>query len=429
MKQPEISVVVPVYNTSAYLEQCMESILSQTFQNMEVICVDDGSTDKSLETLERFAKRDSRITVLHRDGASGSAAVPRNMGLECARGTYVIFLDSDDYIDLQMFEKMLVCAKKQNADLVMCDNYVVSSRNGLVKDREGELHHKYITDHMKNSVFSYKDIPDTIFQISNAAVWHRMILRDVLVKHGLKFQENVPSMDDVYFVNLLMVLAERVCILDEKLVYYRELRSGGQTSRVAKHKESVCLAFDQLNQYLIENGLYDKVKISLQNWTLDILMWWYYLVQERDIQEKLFYLFKSCYLKKLRLTDMDTSKILHNEEFYHYVSYEEYRPSVNVILNSISPDGVHFVLYGAGKLGKNIYEYISNEQIHTIELWCDKNADEMNHPMIQKPEKIKDCQYDAIVIAMARDNLVLEVKQYLNSLGVDEKKIYTIIDC
>ena len=175
MKQPEISVVVPVYNTSAYLEQCMESILSQTFQNMEVICVDDGSTDKSLEILKRFAKRDSRITVLHRDGASGSAAVPRNMGLERAKGTYVIFLDSDDYIDLQMFEKMLVCAKKQNADLVMCDNYVVSSRNGLVKDRDGELHHKYITDHITGNVFSYQDIPDTIFQISNAAVWHRMI--------------------------------------------------------------------------------------------------------------------------------------------------------------------------------------------------------------------------------------------------------------
>lgn len=419
-----ISVVVPVYNTSKYLEQCISSILNQTFENLEIICIDDGSTDNSLEILEKLAAQDKRLSVIHRDSASGSAAVPRNMGLKYAKGKYIIFLDSDDYFDLQMLEKMYVCAEEKNADLVMCDNYVVSSMDGSIKKCEGELHHRYIK---QKDVFSYKDITDTIFQISNASVWDKLILRDLLVQYQLEFQENVPILDDIYFVNALLVLSNRIFILDEKLVFYRETRPGGQTAAIAKHKDSIYLSFQRLNSYLMENRLYDSVKKSLQNWTLDTLMWWYYSVKEYKTAEELFLLYKNCYLKKLGLLDMDALDIYHNKAFYDYILYETYRPSASVILNSISPDGIDVVLYGAGVLGKNTYEYIMrNEQLHTIKLWCDKNADKLENPLIQKPGKIKDCKYDAVIIAIGKESIALEAKNDLKDLGVDEKKIYAL---
>lgn len=123
--QPQISVIVPIHNTSQYLEQCMDTLVNQTFRDIEIICVNDGSTDCSQEILEKFASADKRIILLYRSCASGSAALPRNMGLERASGKYVIFLDSDDYFAETMLEKLYEYAEEWNADLVMCDNYTV----------------------------------------------------------------------------------------------------------------------------------------------------------------------------------------------------------------------------------------------------------------------------------------------------------------
>lgn len=424
MKRPEISIIIPVYNTSEYLEQCISSIVNQTFKDIEIICVDDGSTDNCLGLLKKFADQDSRIFIIHREQKSGSAAVPRNLGMSYAKGKYIIFLDSDDYFEHEMLEKMYNCAEEKNADLVMCDNYVVSSVDGLVKDFEGELHHKYIFQH---DVFSYKDIPDRIFQISNAAIWHKLILRDLLVDYQLNFQENVPILDDIYFVNLLLVLSKRIYILDEKLVYYRKARPGGQTTAIEKNKESIYLAFKELNKYLVENKIYDEVKVSLQNWMLVTLEWWFYSIKKREIAEELFGLYKKDYFKELGLVGLDDSDIgVSNKAFYSYINNEKYRVSVPVILNEVSPDGVDLVLYGAGKLGKNTYKFIASEEIHTIKLWCDINADKMRNPMIQNPQKIKEVKYDLLIIAIAKESIVLEVKDYLNTLGVDRNKIYTI---
>lgn len=424
MRQPEISVVVPVYNTAPYLEQCILSIIHQTFQNIEIICVNDGSTDRSPDILERLASQDSRISVIHREKASGSAAVPRNIGIDHASGKYIIFLDSDDYFDLQMFEKMYDCAEKKKADLVMCDNYVVSSADGSIKNYDGELHHAFIK---QKGVFSYKDIPDTIFQISNAAIWHKLISIDTLVKYQLKFQERVPILDDIFFVNLLLVLSKRIYILDEKLVFYREFRMEGQTSAVAKYKESIYLVFEKLNEYLEKTNFYNEIKKSFQNWTIKTLEWWYYTVKEFQQERELYFLYKNSYFEKLGLMHIKAEDISQSKDFYDYVLYEDYRPSVSVILNSVSSKGAKIVLYGAGKLGKNVYEYIMrNELNHTIKLWCDKNAEKMEGLFIQKPEKIKDVEFDVLLVAIRDETSVSEVKNYLKKLGVDKDKIYAV---
>lgn len=425
MKRPEISVVVPVCNTERYLEQCISSIINQTFEDFELICVDDGSTDNSLNVLKRYSMQDGRMSVIHRDKASGSAAVPRNIGLEHATGKYIVFLDSDDYFDSKMLEKMYGCAEEKQADLVMCDNYVVSSLDDSIKNCEGELHHNYIPE---RDIFSYKDIPDTIFQISNAAIWHKLILRSVLVCFQLRFQENVPILDDIYFVNLLLVLSKRIHILNEKLVFYREMRAGGQTTKIAEQKESIYLAFKKLNDFLISNNLYHDVKRSIQNWTIQMLEWWYYSVKERKTAFELFDLYKNDYFPKLKLMDIDSSGIYNGEDFYKHILYETYRPSIGVILNSISPYGVNIVIYGAGRCGKNVYKYIiRHEPQHFIRLWCDKNADIMQNTLIDNPKKIREIEFDVLIIAIVDEKIVLEVKNYLQNSGVNEGKIYTLI--
>ena len=106
MKEISVSVIVPVYNTEKYLEQCLNSILGQTLQEIEVICVDDGSTDGSVQMIERMSLEDERLVLLKQKNAGGGAA--RNLGMEKAKGKYLMFLDSDDFFHPQMLEKMLL---------------------------------------------------------------------------------------------------------------------------------------------------------------------------------------------------------------------------------------------------------------------------------------------------------------------------------
>lgn len=116
---PQISIIVPVYKTEKYLQRCVDSLLHQTFSDFEVLLVDDGSPDNCPAMCDEYAKKDSRIKVLHQKNGGVSSA--RNAGLEAAVGEYVTFVDSDDYVEPQMYEKMLSVAKKHDCDVVMCD--------------------------------------------------------------------------------------------------------------------------------------------------------------------------------------------------------------------------------------------------------------------------------------------------------------------
>lgn len=113
-----ISIIVPVYNTSKYLEQCIKSILEQTYKKLEIILVNDGSTDQSPQICEKFRKSDSRITVIHQENQGLSAA--RNKGIEAATGKYLMFVDSDDYIGKDMVETLYSFLIENNADMSMC---------------------------------------------------------------------------------------------------------------------------------------------------------------------------------------------------------------------------------------------------------------------------------------------------------------------
>ena len=115
----KISVIIPVYNVEEYLERCLNSVVNQTFKDLEIICVNDGSTDSSGEILQKFARKDARIKIIKRPNGGLSAA--RNTGLEVMSGEYFAFLDSDDWIDLNFYEKLYEKAKEFDADIAMAD--------------------------------------------------------------------------------------------------------------------------------------------------------------------------------------------------------------------------------------------------------------------------------------------------------------------
>ena len=136
MNQDLISIVVPIYNTEKYLKRCIESILNQTYQNLEVILVNDGSLDKSGQICNEYAKRDKRIKVIHKEN-TGSAE-SRNIGIKYATGKLIGFVDSDDYIDKNMYEMLYKDLKKHDAEIAICNIQMVNEKFSKLKENKEE---------------------------------------------------------------------------------------------------------------------------------------------------------------------------------------------------------------------------------------------------------------------------------------------------
>ena len=127
----KISVIIPVYNVEKYLRECLDSLINQSFKDFEVICIDDGSTDKSYKILEEYSQKDSRIKVLKQEHNGAGAA--RNLGIEIAKGKYIQFLDSDDYFEPNMLEELYNTAEKFGADMAVCSARKVDEAGNIVE--------------------------------------------------------------------------------------------------------------------------------------------------------------------------------------------------------------------------------------------------------------------------------------------------------
>ena len=174
MKQPIISVIMPVYNAQQYLEETVKFLQEQTFSDYEVIFVDDASTDSSLEILNRTVQTDPRFRVLQqKEGGAGAA---RNLGYSHARGEYSIFLDSDDLFSPVLLEKLYAAITEAQADIAAC-NFSRIDVNGKETQHEG-VHVKWIPNGL--TVFSYRDTPDYIMRVINPTPWNKLYRTDFI---------------------------------------------------------------------------------------------------------------------------------------------------------------------------------------------------------------------------------------------------------
>ena len=202
-----ISVAVAVYNSDAFLERAIESILNQTYRNLEVILVDDGSTDGCPEICDRYAAQDSRVRVIHKK--NGGLFSSRNVGIEQASGTYLAFVDGDDWLEPDMYEKMLSCLKEQEADLAVCqyrriykDGTVDRSTGRLVVMEGQEILEKYLEEE--------ESLP-----IQNAA-WNKLYKRSIL--GDLTFPPR--WYEDMLYTVRLLNLPKRSVFLDQACYNY-----------------------------------------------------------------------------------------------------------------------------------------------------------------------------------------------------------------
>lgn len=263
IKMEKVSVIIPVYNSDKYLEETLKSIVEQSLKEIEIICIDDGSTDSSVNIIKKFSQMDNRIKILYQKHKGGGAA--RNLGLTMARGKYVSFLDADDFFDRTMLEKAYKKCEEHNAEICV---YGVNCYNQNSKQVYYEI--SGLRDYLLPSqqVFSWRDFPDYIFNSFHNWPWNKMFLRSFLDVNHIRFQE-IWRTNDLLFTNVALVKANKITIIREPLVNYRIQISNNCQSTNFLYPYDFYKAFTALKEFLIKEGIWLQVKKSFQNHALE----------------------------------------------------------------------------------------------------------------------------------------------------------------
>ena len=228
---PQVSVVIPVYNIEAHLRQCLDSVAGQTLSDLEVVCVDDGSTDASPAILEEYAQKDPRFQVIRQANAGPGAA--RNRGMERSSGRYLIFLDSDDWFEPDFLERMTARAEETGADVTICRADEFDTHSGQVYDGSWMLK----TQLLPGAVFSPQEAAGAVFQFTYGWPWDKLYRRDYILKEKFRYPDLAVS-QDLVFVYPSVFCAGRIAVLDRVLIHHRVNRLASVSNSRSKTPES-----------------------------------------------------------------------------------------------------------------------------------------------------------------------------------------------
>lgn len=355
-----ISVIIPVYNVEKYLECCLKSILNQTFVNIEVIVVNDGSTDGSGKICDYFAKTDKRVRVIHKE--NGGPVSARNAGLQVALGEYISYVDSDDWAEPNMLERLYTILNEYDIDIVMCGYYEDTGNksksvyHGLKEgryDKEALLKNVYPKMMINENFFEWGIIPGLVA---------KLFKRKVIEHYQLEEDERIKMGDDAACVYPALITARSIYIMHECLYHYRQVLTSlvrGTTSPDLERQQYKIMHRYTKDRLIMLRDICDCV----EQWDKYVL---FLMFQRADILyhdfDKLDFLFPFIHVKK----------------------------------------GERIVLYGAGTYGQRLYSYLTRTEFCKVVGWADRNYSELRKLGVKtnSPDTIADLEYDHIVIAI-----------------------------
>lgn len=262
-----VSVIIPVFNGETHLKQCLDSILSQTLKEFEIICINDGSKDHSLDILKEYQKKDSRIIIIDQKNSGAGAA--RNAGLRKAKGKYLSFLDADDFFEPNMLENAVLCCEQFSADFVVfkSDQYHMDTNRFVATPWAFRS-----CDLPPYMPFSHRQLTGNIFKTFVGWAWDKLYRRSFIQEQELFFQEQRTS-NDLYFVFSALVLAKRIAVVDEVLVHHR--RGNSTSLSVTREKSWHCFydALLALRDLLKSQNIYWELEQDYINYALHFSLW------------------------------------------------------------------------------------------------------------------------------------------------------------
>lgn len=309
----KVSVIIPVYNNGKYLRLMLDSIIGQSLKEIEIICVDDGSTDESACILQEYAKKDSRMIILTQKNAG--AGIARNAGMETAQGKYLSILDSDDWFEPDMLEKAYQKCEQDGADLCVFRSDRFDTQTQQYEKMPETIQEKLLP---KTVPFVPQDIYPHVFQIFIGWSWDKLYRRDMVMESGLQFQA-LRTTNDAFFVFLMNLQADRITVIDEVLAHHRENLTGSLSATREKSWDCCFKAVHAIQQELKKRGQYELVEQSFINWALNFLLWNIYSIDSVSVKEKLLERMRKVYFSELGLEKYP------REYFFDSNEYEEYQ--------------------------------------------------------------------------------------------------------
>ena len=268
MREPIcVSVILPVYNAQRYLEQCLQSLCDQSLREIEIICVNDGSTDHSAQILHRFAFQDSRIRIIEQENQGAGAA--RNAGIRAASGKYLFFPDADDYFDPQLLSELYKKAEGEHADICICRAYFHDEETGELSECSYSVRERQLP---ADGVFSRKEVESNLFTSIVGWAWDKLFRRSFVLNQGLAFQEQRTT-NDMYFVYASLLKAERITVLDQYLYYQRRHVSGSLSSSREESWDCFYHALCKVHDELVQMGIYAEYERDFVNYALHSCLW------------------------------------------------------------------------------------------------------------------------------------------------------------
>lgn len=355
----KVSVIVPVYNGAAYLRPCLDSIAGQTLQEIQIICVDDGSTDETASILEEYAARDDRFLIVHKEHTN--AGDSRNRGLLLAEGEYLSFLDADDFFENCLLQDTYAAAHREQAEICLfrCDQYHTdtdrfTSCPWTLKLEEMPFHRP----------FAAWECRDRLFTMVNCAAWNKLFRRDFIERHNLHFQ-SIESCNDMCFTFSALALGECITTLDRVLVHQRVGHARTLCQDVSLLWDNFDRALAALQIFLMERSLDSLYHRSFLNWAVDFCLWHYHNGVE-TYRDHIRYRLVTHTFQTLGLTEAP-AEVFFNKGFYHEM--QQLLSERNTLTDPSLPlVSVIVTVYNGEAYLKDCLDSILRQTLHRIEV-------------------------------------------------------------
>ena len=298
----KVSIVVPFHNVEKYISKCLTSLIYQSLEDIEIICINDASTDDSKNIVQHYVENDTRIILLNVDNVSGQSYA-RNIGINVASGEYIGFVDSDDWVELDMFEKMYNKAKSVDSDITMCQAQ-------LYDDKEQTL---YTNDYYNlkslekygDKVFTPEETKDEILNI-NVVLWNKIYKREFLQNISAKFQDGYIYEDLPFFFETYLK-AQRINILWEASYYYRQNRQFSTMQNSDKKVYDRIPMVERTYNVLKQAPFFEEKKAEIISWIIDDIFHRYTLLEDKYYED--YFARMKEFFQKIELTPGDEQEL------------------------------------------------------------------------------------------------------------------------
>lgn len=379
-----LSVIVCFYNEERYLRLCIESIISQTYRDLEIILIDDGSTDASGEIAEEFRVRDKRIKVVHQKNKGLVAS--RKIGISLAHGDYIAYVDADDWIDRDRFLTMYEKGMMFDADIVSSD-VVAEYGNGESEKYLDEFEGLYQGDRLKEVLENRIDTEHFFVNYQWGGMCKHIYKNSLIKKIQLMIDDRITMMEGSLCHSICMLNADCFSAVKGAVYHYRKDKRSMSTTAVEKNNQ-LCLVYDTLYSYMYS-----------------------YNLNQRIIRQMDFLMYEAVLLSEYDSLMRDTSLSLF--------PYRDIKPNSRL------------VVYGSGAFGRQIISFLLKTKYAHLVMVCSSDFGheievEDTNIKIQPPENLLNAEYDCIAVAVMHYEVTSAIVQSLANLGIDMNKIRTV---